>query len=402
MLIHTEVPFSLADINKQWLTDALRENNILGKESVVDFSKRMIGEQTGFNGEVAILQLQYSDPQSDAPTSMVLKIPTALKNRVLGQTMGLYEKEIRFYRDLMPVLNIRAPAHYYSALDMADDPDVVLERMYGLNKLPMWTIALLTKAVSWLIAKTPRRYVLLIEDLSDYRMGDQMQACSDEDLRRVLSTIGNLHGQFWESEQLTKMSWIAPITSTNKIIQMRYLQARGKYLAANKQQLSDRQVQVIDWIAEHGMALTEKMGEEASTLLHGDVRLDNVCFDDANQDALLFDWQTMQNGPAGMDLAYFLSAAVPLDASESRVDELIACYHEQLQKNGVTISLGRLRWQYELGMLAMAHRLIPTLIQDDMDLGSDRGPKLMREWVEKILAKAESIEFESILVDVPA
>jgi thiamine kinase-like enzyme len=402
MLTHAEVPFCLNDINKDWLTEALQESGVINDETVVDFSHRIIGTEAGFNGEVAILTLQYSDPQTDAPKSMVLKIPTALKNRILGQTMGLYEKEIRFYRDLKPLLNIRAPSHYYSALDIADDWDVVRERMEGLNKLPMWLIAVLTKGVSWLIGKTPRRYALLIEDLSDYRMGDQMQACSDEDTRRVLCTIASLHGQFWKSEQLATMTWIAPVTLTSKIIQMMFQQSINKFLAANKHQMSDRQLQLIDWLTENGMALTEKLGEEPATLLHGDVRLDNVCFDDANQEALLFDWQTMQSGPAGMDLAYFLSAAVPVDANESRINELIAFYYEQLQAKGVEISLSRLRWQYELGMLGMVHRILPTLHTDQLDLGSDRGPKMMQQWVDKILAKLEHIQFETILDEVPA
>ena len=333
---------------------------------------------------------------------MVLKIPTALKNRILGQTMGLYEKEIRFYRDLKPLLNVLSPSHYYSALYIADDPDVVLERMYGLNKLPMWLIDGLTKVVSWLIGKTPRRYALLIEDLSGYRMGDQMQICSDEDTRRVLRAIASLHSQFWMSEQLAGMTWIAPVTVTSKIIHMMFLQSIGKFRSAYEHQMSDRQGQLVDWVTKNGMALTEKLGKESATLLHGDVRLDNVCFDDANQDALLFDWQTMQSGPAGMDLAYFLSAAVPIEADESKINELIAFYHEQLQANGVEISLSRLRWQYELGMLAMADRIIPTLFQDQLDLGSDRGPKLMQQWVDKILAKLEHIQFETILDEAPA
>ena len=34
---------------------------------------------------------------------------------------------------------------------------------------------------------------------------------------------------------------------------------------------------------------------------------------------LILDWQTMISGSAGMDLAYFLSAALPIDATEEQV-----------------------------------------------------------------------------------
>ena len=402
MLTHADVPFCLDEIDADWLTQALREGGVLTDERVTDFSHKVIGEGAGFNGEVAILSLQYSQRPADAPESMVLKIPTALKNRVLGQTMGLYEKEIRFYRDLQPTLTLRTPRHYYSALDTFDDPDLVLERMEGLNRMPIWLISILSKVASFVIARTPRRYALLIEDLSGYRLGDQMDVCSDEDTRRVLVAMAKFHGQFWDSSTLSAMSWVAPVAVTSRIIQMMFLQSIDKYRSANADSLSDRQLTLIAWLKENGIALTEKMGEEPATLLHGDVRLDNVCFDDASDEVLLFDWQTMTRGPAGMDLAYFLSATVPAEASDSKISELIDFYHDQLGQAGVTISPARLRWQYEIGMLAMFHRILPTLFRDEMDLGAERGPQMMQAWVDKIFSRVEGIEFETVLDRVPA
>ena len=101
MKILKNVPFSREEIDPAWLTSALRDSGVIAEEEVVDVTHRVIGEETGFLGEVAILNLKYSDPASTAPASMVLKIPTALKNRVMGQLMGVYEKEIRFYNCLL-------------------------------------------------------------------------------------------------------------------------------------------------------------------------------------------------------------------------------------------------------------------------------------------------------------
>ncbi len=395
MRTQTDVPFCLDDINADWLTTALREGGVIQDEKVTSFTHRTIGEEAGFNGEVAILSLVYSDPGSDAPESIVLKIPTALKNRINGQIMGLYEKEIRFYRDLKPIMKVRTPNHYYSALDIADDPDVVLERLVGLNKLPMWLIAGLSVIARWAISRTPRKYVLLIEDLSGYRMGDQLAECPDDDVRSVLRAMAKLHGQFWENPELARMSWIAPASATSKIIQMMYQQSVRKLKSAN--QFSDRQHLMIDWLSDNGIALTQAQGEEPATLLHGDFRLDNICFDDTRGEVLLLDWQIMSTGAAGMDLAYFLSAAIPADVADDKIHELIEYYRNELSTHGVEISSARLLWQYEIGMLAMLHRILPTLYQDQLDLGSDRGPKMMRQWVDRIFSKLESIRFENIL-----
>lgn len=401
VLTQSDVPYSLDDIDASWMTEALRDSGVLIDEEVTHITRRSIGEGTGFNGEVAILSLTYSDSTINAPASVVLKIPSASKNRVIGQTMGLYEKEIRAYRDLTHSLNVRTPRLYYSALDVADDPDVTLERLEGLNRMPMWLIALFTALARFLIARTPRHYVLIMEDLSRYRMGDQLKECSAEDIQCILRSMAHLHAQFWQRDDLQDMSWLIPSTAMSKIIQMMYLKAIAKYKSANAGKLSSRQIELIDWIKTNGIALTEAFGEEPQTVLHGDMRLDNFFFDDESGEAILMDWQLVGRGAAGLDLAYFLSASVPLNASEDDINHYIEYYRKHLRDNGVEISFRRLRWQYEVAMLTMLHRILPTLYQDQMDLGDDRGPQMIQEWVDKIFRKVENIQFDNILESRP-
>ncbi|MFT4798044.1 MAG: hypothetical protein ACJAYE_001623 [Candidatus Azotimanducaceae bacterium] len=103
-----------------------------------------------------------------------------------------------------------------------------------------------------------------------------------------------------------------------------------------------------------------------------------------------------------MDLACLLSATVAADADEGEIEALISFYHQQPKANGVEISSAKLRWQYEVGMLAMVCRILPTLHPNRMDLGSERGVKMMEAWMEKIFRKVEHIQFETILESVPA
>ncbi len=391
-----EVPFSLADINAEWLTDALRSGGVLDSAAVTDFSHRIIGEETGFLGEVAILNLNYSEPV-DAPSTLVLKIPTALKNRVMGQTLGVYEKEIRFYSSLRSQIKVRSPEHYYSAMSAVDEPAVVLKRLENLNRLPTPVIAILALVARFVFGLMPRKYVLLIEDVSRYRLGDQSRQCSDADINAALSAMATLHAQYWESRELENMTWIAPVIHTAKLVQMVYLQSVNKYLKGSGDALNARQKSLITWLKEHGIQLTEVLGESPKTLLHGDFRLDNLCFDDESGEAMLLDWQTMTSGSAGMDLAYFLSAAMPLTASDQDVDDAIAFYRQALAQQGVTIGFDEIKWLYEVGMLAMLHRIAPILFQEQLELGTDRGPEIMRNWIEKTYRRLESIDFENIL-----
>ena len=401
MNILKEVPFSLEEIDAAWLTHALRDSGVIEQQEVTHFTHRIIGEETGFLGEVAILTLEYSPPAPEAPSTMVLKIPTALKNRVMGQTIGVYEKEIRFYNQLKNVLKVRSPAHYYSALTAVDDPDVVVERLKGLQKLPVWLIAILSVIVRIVIGFMPRRYVLLIEDVSHFRLGDQLQGCSEDDVLNALDAMAKLHSQFWGTEELDRMSWIVPVDLTAKLMETANIHAVRKYRKSNADNLSDTQNRLLDWLEINGLRLTETLGRHPRTLLHGDFRLDNLCFDDTKGEVLLLDWQTMTSGCGGMDLAYFLSAALPIDAPAEKVSEVIEHYRQALIREGVEVTKDQLRWMYELGMLSMLQRIAPILFQEMLELGSDRGPELMQGWIDKTYKRLEDVDFEHILERVP-
>ncbi len=397
MEVQDDVPYSIEDLTTDWLSRGLQASGAIGGSTVADVTMDVLGDQVGFNGEVVIITPTYSPPSEKAPASLALKIPTTSKNRIMGQTMGLYEKEIRFYRDLQPGLNIRTPRHYYSALDVADDPDVILQRLQGMNRLPIWIIRGIMALANRFVLGNPRRYALLIEDLSSFRMGDQATGCSEEDVRNIIATMARLHAQFWDSESLGEMSWIAPYAVTSRIMQMRFLQGVDRYLSDEGAGLTPARRDLIGWLRKNGIALTETLGEEPATLLHGDFRLDNICFDDANGEVVLFDWQTMLAGPGASDLAYFISATLPEDVDEPQVNELIDLYHGEISQRGVDVSRDRLRWQYEVGMLTMLHRVLPTTYPDQMELDAGRGLPLLQAWISRIYARLEHVDPESIL-----
>jgi thiamine kinase-like enzyme len=402
MIVDSDVPFSLEEIDATWLTKALKTGGVIEDEEVTGFTHRVIGQETGFLGEVAILNLTYSRPDTSAPSSMILKIPTPLKNRRMGQSMGVYEKEIRFYSHLGPSLKVRSPKHYYGALDKFDDPDVVLTRLERLHRSPIWLVAIFSLLLMWFVGFRPRRYVLLIEDVSHLRLGDQVGGCSPEDMKRALAAMAKLHAQFWDTDELRAMTWVQPGHLTSKLIHMMYLQSVEKFIEANSERMTERQTELLTWLKANGMTLTEILGSEPRTLLHGDFRLDNLCFDDEAGEVILLDWQTMLTGSVGQDLAYFLSATVPMDTPEEDIQDLLHHYRQCLADEGIEVSDDWLRWQYEAGMVATLYRIAPTANDANLDFGEARGPELINTWIVKILNKLEGIEFEQLINGPPA
>ena len=398
--IQAKVPFGLDEISSEWLNAVLSESGVLGDGRVVSVESRVIGQETGFMGDIAILTPTYDNAPPSAPSTLVAKVPSSLKNRVMGQLIGAYEKEIRFYSLLRPEVPVRTPGCYYSALSEADDPEVIKARLEKLKSAPIWLIAIAGLFFTVLYRLLPRRYILLIEDLSTYRLGDQSSGCSEADLHTALKAMASLHARFWNAGDLDDLPWIASVELMSKMIHMTYLQSIGGYLKSAT--LDERQRRMHDWLKENGVALNDRLATGPQTLLHGDFRVDNLCFDDKEGEMVLLDWQTMTQGSPALELAYFLSNALPPDTGPEQDAAMIEVYRAALAEHGIEVSQAWLTAEYNIGMMAMLQRISPLLFQEQLDLGNARGPQVMQGWLDRIYERLASVDFESLLAQQDA
>ncbi|MBV8292624.1 MAG: phosphotransferase, partial [Mycobacterium sp.] len=124
------------DLTAPWLTAAI------GAGDVADFSVERIG--TGQMSECYRVRLNYADggPGSNRPDSVVLKVAaTDPMSRQTGGSLGLYEREVCFYRDLAPRLHGPVAPCYHTAFDASAgifdvllgdaDPAVVGDEIHG-------------------------------------------------------------------------------------------------------------------------------------------------------------------------------------------------------------------------------------------------------------------------------
>ncbi|MEX0943200.1 MAG: phosphotransferase [Pseudomonadales bacterium] len=396
-------PRSLSDISAEYLTAAFLDAGILRHGRVIGFDSRVIGEGAGFMGEVVDLHATFSS-DSDAGSSsqsVIMKIPTATKNRQIGQTLGVYEREIRFYRELQPILGIRTPKHFYSAMDATTEPETGLKALKLMDSLPIWMIRMLLPFGNWINRNSNWHYILMIEHLGHFRIGDQVSGCSFDESRRVLETMAQMHSQFWQSQKLSEFKWLVPIRYIAKPTHMLFLRAIDQFKRQHAETLTAHTIDLIDWLESNYLTMMKALANRPSTLIHGDFRLDNLCFDDHTGDVVLFDWQTLGVGAGGIDLAYFLSAAVGVNVSSGRTDELIEYYRGELAKRGVHISRDALQWDYDVSLLILLHRLVPAQFQDFLELGEGRGTDLLDTWLERILVHVERVNPPALLANVP-
>src|SRR4051794_17268402 len=90
-----------APVTPAWLTSALRQSGVLADAAVAAFDTLPLAAGDGYMAALFRLTPHYTAAAPAAPASLVLKVPAAFPGaRSIGTKLGLYEREVRFYRDL--------------------------------------------------------------------------------------------------------------------------------------------------------------------------------------------------------------------------------------------------------------------------------------------------------------
>jgi hypothetical protein len=361
----------------------------------------ILGAGEGFMGEVVRLHLSLDRDEAGVPPTLIAKLPTAVtQNRTMGELLGAYEREILFYGELASGLPVRTPRVYYSEMNASPSSKHVAFMAGLMDKLPMWLIAPLMRLVTWLAKQQRCDYVLLIEDFSEGRPGDQVAGCGVEEAREVLRSVAGAHALHWGDEGLNEVYWLRRLDMNPKTMHSVF---RSNSPAVARRLPSDmpaRFHEALAWVDANGVELIRAFtASAAQTLQHCDLRLDNIFFLSAGEsdvrEIALFDWQLTGRGPGAYDVGYFLSGALSEELPSAAALELVRGYHEELLKRGVEgYDLESCIRDYHRALLIVLHRLGST---DSIEMGDGRGAKLVELWVRRLLARLEGVELDTLL-----
>ena len=293
------IPRTIVDITPDWLTGALRDGGFLTSDQVKSVRFDRIGEGMGFVGDVTRLLIEYSGGSDDAPPTLVAKIAVSNDEvRKFANRAGLYAAEIGFYTELDQNLGVRIPRFYYGAT--ADG-----------------------------------YFVLLLEDLSHLRVGDETRLGSIEDAQAAVRNVARLHARWWDSEQLAGYQWLyRPLDPMSaQFRQQVYLEAWTAVSGHLQAVLHADVYEIGERLGPKLAQIWSNASVPALTLNHGDYRLANLFFDD--DQIVTFDWQFAQHGPPAIDLADFLVWSLADDQRRTYESSLINLYVETLAENGV-------------------------------------------------------------------
>ena len=354
------VPQALATVRRvdeldaSWLQAALRSGPLSS------FETEQIG--TGQMSASHRVRLRYA--HGGGPATAVLKIaagdPTS---RATGLGLGVYEREVRFYRELAPRIGGPLPACWAAAYDEAE---------------------------GW--------FTLLLADAAPARAGDQIAGCDAGQARLALAALARLHAPVFEDAALSSRGWLnrpSPVSGALVAALLpQFLERYGDRVEPEHRALCERFAARVDvWLG---------LRRAPQGLVHGDYRLDNLLFAEphSEQPVTVVDWQTVGWGSAMGDAAYFLGGGLAPALRRSCERELFAGYHEALRENGAAVPDAERCWrEYRLqcfGGVLMA--IVAAMVVQRTARGDDMFMAMLARHCQQAL----DLESEALVAEVAA
>ena len=301
-----DFPAQPEQLTTGWLTDTLRASGALAADrSVSGFEITPVGAGTGLLGMVMRIHLRYDGGTSGAePASLVVKFSHPVEaNRAIAMNTNMYAREVSFFHDIAGSVDVPKPFCHYAAVDVDAGENIVL-----------------------------------LEDLGAYRAGDQVAGVSADDAKLIIDAITPLHAAYWGTCDTPLLADFMRIDSSyaEKFPPSVYATWENCLTLFPDAIADDVKPHVANYV-DHLPALHAMMGARTQTVVHGDVRLDNVMFGggQGQHPVMMVDWQAIMVSNPLHDLSYLLSQSLDTELRRAHEAELVEYYYESLRRLGV-------------------------------------------------------------------
>jgi aminoglycoside/choline kinase family phosphotransferase len=290
-----EFPRRLSEITAAWLSVVLGGTSALER---VDVTR--IGEGRGMLG--ALARIRLVGERGSLPETVVAKLHADRAALLeIARRSNHHRREVMFFADLAGQCPARVPkcfGHWY------DDETA--------------------------------EFLLLLEDIDADLSIDQVDGLDVDRARDVIDELALLHARWWRDESLRSSSWLQGFDTPARRMNLPTISASGwPSLAAlldARGELSDAERAAGARLAEHLRQMLDLLGPMPATLVHGDLRLDNILF--AQDGPVIVDWQGTCVAPPSLDLAYFLSQSMSTATRRAHSAELLTRYGEGVRRAG--------------------------------------------------------------------
>jgi aminoglycoside/choline kinase family phosphotransferase len=346
-----ELPRFPDGLTAQWLTRALHHFAVLpATAAVVAVERQQVGEGVGMMSELSRLQLTYDGAVEGLPDSFIAKYPSQNPtNRDVAMSFNLYEREVRYFAELEPRTSAVSPTAHIAEIQ-------------GDN------------------------FLLLLEDLGDYRTGDQIAGADLADSAAAIAELAKLHGAFWN--QVQEIDWIPHICDSYHADNMQAGTAGGwaNMVDVFGDFLTDEVAALQSTFSAALPDLQQAMDTTPITLIHGDYRMENFLFGTRpeHHKLAIIDWQGPLLGKGMVDVALVLGQSTRTDVRRAHERDLVAQYAQDIQSQGIDYS-SQQAWQDYLAAL-LYNWCYVAVVSGTLDASNERAFAWMSQMVARQVA----------------
>lgn len=302
---------------------------------------KRIGEgQVGMNLRYA---LQSADPS--VPASVVVKMaspdPTS---RATGIALRNYEREVKFYNELVNTLDVRSP-HCWFADWHQEGGDIAI----------------------------------VLEDMAPCEQGDQIRGCGVDEARLAVDQLVKMQGPRWGDESLASIDWLqrrdaGDADRLSGLIAMMKPGFLDTYREAILRDVGEDGISFIEDFTSRVHAYIAAK-DEPFTVTHGDFRLDNLLFSTpaGGVPCAVVDWQTPGHGNGVADLAYFIGAGLLPDDRRTHEWTLVDQYIEGIRSYGHDVDADWVKIHYRREAIS---GIIMAIVASQIVGRTERGDKM--------------------------
>jgi len=289
---------------------------MLGVDSGIVYDARVeeVHSGTATRSRLRIEYVADAGPEIGPDSLFIKSRPQGFASALFGVLFDLGGNEVLFYRNIRDSIPVKSPKAYFAEGKSSD-------------------------------------YVLLLEDLETKNCSFQTLAskCSYEEAQSIVTTLGRMHGKFWQSGRFqTDLAWVRRFETDQDFRLLNWVRNISVPIAIQKYShvIPAKLREVVPHLMKNYKILEEQWAQGPRTLLHGDAHLGNMYFQDG--EAGLLDWQVCQYGQGMRDISYLLVNSLSEELRLARQEDLIREYLAVLEAQGVSLNFDTAWRQYRL------------------------------------------------------
>lgn len=338
-------------LTAHWLSGVL-------EKPITRVKLEQIGEGAGMMSELSRVHVFYGD---DTPAnSYIAKYASQNKtNRDVAMSFNLYEREVRYFKELDSITAAKSPA-------------TVISKIQGDN------------------------FIILMADLHDYQVGDQIIGADLHQTELAIDELVKLHGSFWN--KVDNLAWIPGIAESYHADNMlnfsdpawdQMLGVFGEFVPADIANMKGAFRKALP-------SLQARLRQKPDTLIHGDFRMENLLFgtQPGHDPIAIIDWQGPLLGNGLVDVCLILGQSTQTDIRQAHERELLNRYASGLAAMGITYNQNI--WE-DYRYTHLYNWVYAAVVAGTLDASNERAYAWMSQMIKRQVATTLDLELLELL-----